>query len=243
MVKLIRFTETGKPDASPFCSKVELYLKINRIDYEIAVGSPVKAPKKKLPMIMDGDQVVCDSEHILDYLDNKHGIDMDRDLDSGQKDSAWALIRAIEEHLYFALVYSRWIDDRYWPVVRESFMGSLPFPLKLVLPRLVRSSVRKSLTGQGLGRHSQQEIYEFAAMGVDHLAQLLGDQAYFFGDTISRADLSAFPFLYNQIHFEIDTEISAAVRQSIDTVFDFKCFFEIGKLKTIVHLPDQIGIR
>ena len=213
MIKLIQFSDTGEPDVSPFCAKVELYLKINELDHEIGVGSPVKAPKKKLPMIIDGGEVVCDSEHILDYLDSKYGIDMDQALSAGQKAQSWSLVRAIEEHLYFALVYSRWIDDRYWPVVKEKFLDTVGFPLRLVLPKLVRASVRKSLAGQGLGRHTQQEIYAFAELGVNHLAQLLGDQHYFFGDTVSRADLSAFPFLYSQIHFAIETEIGAAVRK------------------------------
>jgi glutathione S-transferase len=213
MLKLLQFTQTGKPDPSLFCGKVELYLKINELDHEIGIESPLKAPKKKLPMIIDGGNTVCDSEHILDYLDSKHGIDMDQALSDEQKARSWALIRAIEEHLYFALVYSRWIDDRCWPVVREKFLENIGFPLSLVLPNLVRSSVRKSLTGQGLGRHTQEEIYAFAALGVRHLAQLLGDQDYFFGNSISRADLSAFPFLYNQIHFEIETETGAAVRE------------------------------
>jgi len=213
MIKLIQFTQTGKPDASPFCSKVELYLKVHELDHEIVVGSPVKAPKKKLPMIIDGDDVVCDSEHILDFLDHKYGHDLDQRLSAGQKAQSWALIRAIEEHLYFAMVYSRWIDDRYWPAVKQEFMGTLSLPLKLVLPGLVRSSVRKSLAGQGMGRHQPEEIYAFARQGAENLAQLLAAQDYFFGDSISRADLSAFPFLYNQIHFVAETEIGAAVNK------------------------------
>jgi Glutathione S-transferase N-terminal domain len=48
MVTLYKFIPAwGLPDLSPFCVKLETYLRLAKIPYETQVGDPRKAPKKK----------------------------------------------------------------------------------------------------------------------------------------------------------------------------------------------------
>ena len=58
MIKLYKFGAMGKVcDPSPFCVKVETYLKMAGIDHEIYSGAKYMrgSPKGKLPYIVDGD--------------------------------------------------------------------------------------------------------------------------------------------------------------------------------------------
>src|SRR5215467_2268822 len=75
MIKLYQFNPAwGLPNPSPFCMKVETYLRMVGLPYEVVNGAmPFKAPKKKLPYIEDGAQVVADSGFIVDYLKKTYG--------------------------------------------------------------------------------------------------------------------------------------------------------------------------
>ncbi len=213
MIVLHQFTNSAMPDPSPFCAKVELYLKANELAHEVTMGNVLRAPRKKLPLIVDGGETVSDSEHILTYLNERHGIDMDSSLSSTERAQAWAFKKAIEEHLYFFLVYSRWIDERIWPIAKETFFGSLPGPLKALIPAMVRRDVRKMRYKQGTTRHSQDEIYNFARTGLKHLSALVGEEEYCFGDHLTTLDVVLFSFLIGQLLFPVETEIARAIRQ------------------------------
>jgi glutathione S-transferase len=71
MIKLYKFGSIGDVcDASPFCVKVEAYLRLADLPYETLSGAQYlrKAPKGKLPFIEDNDNIIADSSFILKYL-------------------------------------------------------------------------------------------------------------------------------------------------------------------------------
>jgi glutathione S-transferase len=108
----------GIPNPSPFCMKLETWLRMTRIPFEIVrVVDPRKGPKGKVP----------------------------------------------------------WIEDQ--------------------VGRLVRRTIAKSLHLQGLGRHSQEDLYRLACDDLTALAEFLGDQPYFFGDKPTELDATAYGFL------------------------------------------------
>jgi len=53
---------------SQFCTKLETFLRITKLPYEIVETLPLKAPRGKLPYIEDQGQVITDSRLILNYL-------------------------------------------------------------------------------------------------------------------------------------------------------------------------------
>lgn len=65
-----------------------------------------------------------------------------------------------EEHLYWACVYFRWIEDSGAKQFASLVMNS--FFLKNVIFPFIRAQVRKSLWGHGLGRHKESDILQFA---------------------------------------------------------------------------------
>ena len=87
MIKLYQFNPAwGLPNPSPFCMKVETYLRMVGLPYEVINGVlPFKAPKKKLPYIEDGTQVIADSGFILKHLRQTYGDKLDENLSDHEK--------------------------------------------------------------------------------------------------------------------------------------------------------------
>lgn len=198
MIKLYNFGQFGElPDPSPFCLKVDIYLRMAGLNFECVSGidNLKKAPKGKLPFIEDEGKIVADSEFIIAYLKERYGDTLDGHLDPEQKATAHAFVKMMDENLYWCLVWSRWVSNEIWPQLKESFFGKLPFFLKDMVAKKVRKDVIKSLRGQGLGRHSEQEIKQILATDLKALSDFLGDKSFFFGDQATTLDAVAYGFL------------------------------------------------
>lgn len=212
MITLHQFPPAlGLPNASPFCLKLELYLRMANLPYRNRYTLNLQqAPKGKLPWIDDDGTRVSDSGLIVDYLERKHGGLLDRGLTAQQKATALAIRRLIEEHLYWAVLYTRWIEDEGWPITREGFFGSLKWPLSVIVPKVARSGLRKELHGHGMGRHSREDIHALGIADIEALSALLGDRPWFLGDKPSSVDACATGFLANLLMVPLETPLKAA---------------------------------
>lgn len=198
MIKLYGFGPAfGIVDASPFVVKVDLFLRINDIEFEIVAGNQYvqKAPKGKLPFIEDQGAVIGDSAFILDHLSKQHGVDMDSWLSESQRASAYLITKSLEENFYWCRVYSNWVDNNNWPISREAFFGSLPTPVNYIVAPIVRRGVTKQLKAQGIARHSDTEILDIGKRSLDAISNLLGEQETMFGNRISSLDIAVYAMI------------------------------------------------
>src|SRR3989338_5315260 len=129
MITLYQFPRVwGIPNPSPFCMRVETYLRMTALPYKsVYVTNPGKSPKGKLPHIEDGDVCMGDSGLIIDYLKTRYGDSLDQHLSPTERATAHAIERMLNEHFFWSIVYSRWVDEMYWPVTKKTFFGRLPF--------------------------------------------------------------------------------------------------------------------
>ena len=74
MLELIQFPRAmGLMNASPFCMKFEVFLKLAALPYQVnSRVLPMRMPKGKLPALRDGDTLVCDSQAIIAHLQRQH---------------------------------------------------------------------------------------------------------------------------------------------------------------------------
>jgi glutathione S-transferase len=208
MIRLHQFPPVFGRNVSPFTLKLETWLRLSGLPYEIvSTFNPRKSPKGKLPFIVDDDgTVVADSSLIIEHLARTRGIDLDRELGREQRALAVALQRLFEDHLYFVGVWSRWIDPDGWRDFAPALFGSVPPPLRRPLAAFVRRQIRNSLHAQGLGRHSQTEIYAMGRADLEAIAVILDDQPFFFGARPTTVDAIAYGSLDNLINVPIETE-------------------------------------
>ncbi len=215
MIKLYGFGKNlGLIDASPFVVKVHAFLKIANLEYESISGQQhmKKAPKGKLPFIQDENEKIGDSRAIIEYLTKEYSIDLDAHLSQQQKATAYLFEKSLDENLYWCLVWSRWIHEETWQTVKAAFFKGIPFPISAIIPKILRKKVKKSLYAQGMGRHSDSEIIAIANHSFQALADLLGENDYFFGNKVSTFDATAYAFISSFTHADLDNKINSKAK-------------------------------
>jgi glutathione S-transferase len=186
----------GLPNPSPFCLKLETWLRMAGLPYEVVrVVDPRKGPKGKVPWIEDQGRTIADSAFIIDYLKKTYGDPLQESPAAERRATALALQRLIEEHLYWAIAHGRFLNEAAWPSTKTQFLAGFPAPMRPLVGRLVRKTIAKALHAQGLGRHSPEEIERLACEDLTALSAMLGDKPYFFGDKPTELDATAFGFL------------------------------------------------
>lgn len=209
MIKLYQYPPAWGMNVSPFTLKLETWLRLSQLDYQVIPSrNPASAPKGKLPYIEDDDGTrIADSSLIIDHLKRTRQIDPDHELSERQRAEAIALQRLFENHFYFIAVHSRWIDPVGWEVVQPEFFGFLPPGIRGLAAGYIRRQVKRTLHEEGLGRHSQNDLYAMGRADLRAIAVLLGSRPYFFGDGPTTIDAIAYGFLANLFFVPIETEL------------------------------------
>jgi len=209
MIKLFQFAPAfGLPNASPFCMKMETYLRMVGLPFELVnSGDVFKAPKHKLPYIDDDGVVVADTSFIIDYLKGRYGDPLDATLTARERALATAFQRLIEENLYWAVVHSRWIEDAGWARTKEAFFGAMPPPLRWFVPTLARRGLRAEMRGHGMGRHSAAEIHTIGRRDLTAIADFLAEKPFMLGEQPTSLDATAHAFLANLIWAPVDSSL------------------------------------
>jgi glutathione S-transferase len=206
----------GIPDVSPFVVKLETYLRLAGIAYETKLGDPRKPPKKKLPYVVDDGVVLGDTRFIIEHLETKRGISLDARLTPRDRATATAFQSMLEEHLYWVMVYERWLVDANWerflPTLRQILgAAGIPGPMTGVVAALARKGMLKQLHAQGTGRHSPPEVGRIGERIVSALAEQIGEGPFFFGAEPATIDASAYAFMVSLLEAPFDGPVRDAV--------------------------------
>jgi len=220
----------GKPSASPFCTKVMCLLRMSGVEWSIDDKADVrKSPKKKFPVLLDGNEVIADSAAIADHLVARHGADFASGLSAAEQAHNHALVRMIEEHTYFAVMSDCWLVDSHWEKIRVAYFDKMTFGLRQMIAWIVRADIKRVCYGQGIARHSVQEKAARVQADLDSLAQALGDRPYFNSDTPTLADAAISPVLDGLItqhfldgmvpHLDMPEVLQAYVTRCRESIF------------------------
>jgi len=218
---------------SPFCLKVETYCKLANIPVVTVTSSPLRGPRGKLPFLTIDREAIPDSQLIIQYFKRRFGDPLDGNLTSEQMARGHLIRRTCEESLYFVLVYSRWIDPEGWAVIKRAFFGSLPLIARDIVPELIRRSVRRSLKGQGYGRHPPSEIYALGAADLSALSTLIRPPQFALGERATSYDATLYSMLANILNTPVETPLAREARRHsalTDYVKDMESLLNAGKI-------------
>lgn len=187
---------------SPYCLKLETWLRMAGLPYEARGDfNPMTAPRGKAPWVtLEDGSVLSDSGQIVAVLGARPEVTLDDGLSDEERARGVALRRLVENHLYFALLYARWIEDDGFAILRKAYFGGMDWPMRAVVPVLARRGVQKTAWYEGTGRLGSEEVVAGAVEDLDALAGLLGDRPFFLGEQARSVDATIWGLLAN-IHY------------------------------------------
>ncbi|MBV8760507.1 MAG: glutathione S-transferase family protein [Deltaproteobacteria bacterium] len=208
----------GSPNLSPFCAKLECYLRMAEIPYTLSRFGRGESPKGKMPYIKIGGAVLGDSQLIIEDLERRLAAEGKHPLDEGlsARDAAIGRIvrRTLEEATYFVGMYARWKTNDGYAIQRAEFKKWIP---GIIIP-LIRRDITKKLHHQGTGRHSFEEA---SAMGADDyaaIAEILGDKPFLLGDKPRTVDAALFAFVDGTLGYPLDSPLKQGVARHANLV-------------------------
>lgn len=193
--------------SAPFPLKLEAWLRLAKIPYEVVIENNAgKGPKKKTPWIEDGDVRMGDSELVIEYLKKKHGVDPDAGLSAGDRGLATAIHRMLEEHYHQAFEHQLFFG-RGGPARLTEMLSSLPVLARPLVRTLLSSGLKKQLHARGVSRHGEEVLIEMGKADLDAASALLGDKEFFLGSEPHTVDACAFGFLGVSIYVTGDNPL------------------------------------
>jgi glutathione S-transferase len=213
LIKLFQFPRMfGIPNVSPFCCKLETWLRIARVPYEVVdTPDPRKGPKGKLPFIEDAGVRIADTSLIVDHLVKTRGVDPDAPLSASQRAIALLVQRTLEEHYAFVLAYTHLVRDEGWQHMRARF-DSVPTIVRPMIRSVVRGRVKTMLWKQGIGRHLHDDIIESALRDWRAVLTVMCNGPFFFGDEPAGVDAIVFGALAPSVLTPIESPIRDFLR-------------------------------
>ncbi|MDQ5920881.1 MAG: hypothetical protein QG673_937 [Pseudomonadota bacterium] len=191
MIKLYQFPPPPNfPNFSPYCVKLETYLKIAQIPYtNVFTLNLSKNPKKLMPYIELDGQIIGDSSFIIDKMIELHGDLVDNWLTPEQQALRVVFERLFENHLTQIMVYFRWVHPEGWSQFREIIFHGSPKLIKIFIGNWWVKKIGSRLRGApAVGNFSADELLRRAKKDFDALSAYLGDKPFMFGDKISTID-------------------------------------------------------
>lgn len=191
------------PNASPFCMKVETYLRYRALEYEAVACNPRQSPSKKIPFVVIEQQgkavTITDSQKIIEFFESKQDSPLDAGLTARQKATAFLIRSKVEEELYWQITYMRWGDPQGWSVFLPDLKQHMQGLKGKFLPWIIRRMLLRQMSRRGMRAGITRDSYAPGIFLLDRLSDLLGSNPYFLGKHIRTLDMSVYAFLANII--------------------------------------------
>ncbi|MGK9236107.1 glutathione S-transferase family protein [Inquilinus limosus] len=211
MLTLYSYPELfGVADNNGYGLKVYAFLKLTGVPFTHQhIFDASSAPRGQLPYIVDDGQTIGDSGSIIAHLIRKYGLTIDSGLTAAQRDTSHLVTRMLDD-LYWVMSYSRWKDERYWPVFRDSLLRQHPSLTEEGLAKAREHNFQR-YHYQGIGRFAPEAAYDRGLADLQVLANLLAASDYLHGAKPTSSDAGIYGFLANILFYPIETPLKQFV--------------------------------
>lgn len=184
------------PSLSPFAIKLETFLRAAQIGYTNDFSKP-KSVKSKTPwMTIDGEDI-ADSQFCIEMLLEKMpDKDISAHLSLEEKAVEKGLRSILEDNFYFCISYFRWVEGDLNYLKNKQF-GSLPGPAFShgTTLKIISKNINNQIDGQGIGRHTREEIFSLSDKDLKALSDYLSDKEFMMGEKVCLIDCVLFGFM------------------------------------------------
>ncbi|MCX6118751.1 MAG: glutathione S-transferase family protein [Proteobacteria bacterium] len=206
------------PNMSPFCIKLETYLRMTKIPYVLGKGNPMKAPKGKIPYIEYKGELIGDSGLIIEVLNRDYKIDLDSDLSDTERSIAHAFRSLIEEATYFRGAYLRWSEAESWSFVKGLLLKILPPVIGALILKKIRKNFMAGIKAQGTGRHSLDDVKKMMKHDLKAISVFLADKKFFMGEKVTLVDATVYSFLISFSRIPWQSDIKKFINSELPNI-------------------------
>ncbi|MGM4919134.1 glutathione S-transferase C-terminal domain-containing protein [Tardiphaga sp. 813_E8_N1_3] len=200
----------GVADNNGYGLKVYAFLRLAGVPFAHEhVLDASAAPRGQLPYIVDDGRTIGDSGTIIAYVIDKHGLTIDADVTPTQRDTNLLITRMLDD-LYWVMSYSRWKDERIFPLFRDAFMAQHPGTDAATLDK-ARAYNAQRYHFQGIGRYAPSDAYARGIADLDVLARLVPAEGFLHGPKPTSIDAGIYGFIANIHFYDIDTPLKRCV--------------------------------
>jgi glutathione S-transferase len=212
MLTLYSYPELfGVADNNGYGLKVFAFLQLAGVPFRHEhIFDASAAPRGQLPYIDDDGETVGDSETIIAHLIAKRRLTIDAALTASQRDTSHLITRMLDD-LYWVMSYSRWKDERFWPLFRDALMREHPSLTEAGLLKAREFNFQR-YHFQGIGRYAPDAAYARGLADLEVLADLIPANGYVHSEKPTSIDAGIYGFIANIYFYEIDTPLREFVR-------------------------------
>ena len=213
----------GLKQLSPFVVKVEMALLYLGLEYEVEQLGPLKirsmSPTGKVPWIRMGKSTLSESDSIIAFLNSKQDADLFDHVTNDKRVLGLALKRLTEDHLYWLMVWARWISDASRLALVESFLDKYPKPIIKLASPFAKRRISALCKTQGIGLMSDDEREREAMIDFNALSAQLKKMPFLLGSDMTVYDFSVAAVLSSILFFRPNNWLT-------DMANDFEIFPE-----------------
>jgi glutathione S-transferase len=200
----------GVADNNGYGLKVFAFLKLAGVPFvHEHLFDASAAPRGQLPYIVEDGETTGDSDAIIAQLTDRHGLTIDAALSPAQRRTDHLVTRMLDD-LYWVMSYSRWKDDRYYPLFRDAFMAQHPQLDAAGLDK-ARDYNAQRYYYQGIGRYAPDQAYARGLADLEVLAEIVPAESYVHGPAPTSLDAAIYGFIANIHFYPIETPLKAFV--------------------------------
>ncbi|MBR0714902.1 glutathione S-transferase C-terminal domain-containing protein [Bradyrhizobium liaoningense] len=201
----------GVADNNGYGLKVFAFLKLAGVPFHHEhIFDASKAPRSQLPYIVDGDDVVGDSETILQFVMQRYALAIDAALTPLQRTQNLLITRMLDD-LYWVMSYSRWKDERYWHAFRDALLREHPTVTADGLAK-AKAFNEQRYYYQGIGRFDPDAAMARGLADLSAIAALIpADNGFMHDQAPTSIDAGIYGFIANIYYYDIDTPLKRFV--------------------------------
>ncbi|EYC28411.1 hypothetical protein Y032_0007g3213 [Ancylostoma ceylanicum] len=208
------------PNVSPFCLKVETFIKANKIPYEVCPVRMSRSEYGLLPFIELNGEHIADSQIIINRLIEHFNV---KSLSSPRDQAvARAVDRMADSHTVLHQFKVIENTDEFMSLILPD-MGCPSALVPILTPAasfIMRGKAMKRIAA-GIGMMSSENYRYLLKKDYDAFQSLLGEQKFLFGDHITAADCTVFGQLATTLYIPSSSHAKDVLKDQYPALVEY----------------------